>query len=207
MPDTIILLLLLSLFLLLLWVFTIVGNKDKTINLFFDLYFQRKWHWVQFFVVPGENFISIGIATYCYFHCYCYCFNFCCCCCCYCFCFCCCCCLLQMIFQRTRPLATDYPEDPASCKWSSGGTGLLQMIIRHPCHHCHLCQDPDSISRTFLEQFVLFQLSLCLVCKICNICKWCYLDVFRTTEMALFIRQSKPLLVPFCGLTYTLHEW
>ena len=26
------------------------------------------------------------------------------------------------------------------------------MIIRHPRH---LCQDPDSISRTFLEQFVL----------------------------------------------------
>ena len=29
------------------------------------------------------------------------------------------------------------------------------MIICHPCHPSHLCQDPDSISRTFLEQFVL----------------------------------------------------
>ena len=30
------------------------------------------------------------------------------------------------------------------------------MIARHPRHrHRHLSQDPDSISRTFLEQFVL----------------------------------------------------
>ena len=63
--------------------------------------------------------------------------------------------LLQMIIQRIRPLANDHLEDLASCKWSSGGTGLLQMIIRHPCHPNHLSQDPDSISRTFLEQFVL----------------------------------------------------
>ena len=31
----------------------------------------------------------------------------------------------------------------------------MQMIICHPCHPSHLCQDPDAISRTFLEQFVL----------------------------------------------------
>ena len=31
----------------------------------------------------------------------------------------------------------------------------MQMIIRHPRHPSHLCQDPDSISQTFLEQFVL----------------------------------------------------
>ena len=36
-----------------------------------------------------------------------------------------------MIIQRIRPLANDHPEDPATCKWSSGGTGLLQMITRH----------------------------------------------------------------------------
>ena len=29
------------------------------------------------------------------------------------------------------------------------------MIIRHPRHLSHLSQDPDSISRTFLEQFAL----------------------------------------------------
>ena len=29
------------------------------------------------------------------------------------------------------------------------------MIIRPPCHPSHLCQDPDSIWGTFLEQFVL----------------------------------------------------
>ena len=29
------------------------------------------------------------------------------------------------------------------------------MIIGHPRHPSHLCQDPDSILRTFLEQYVL----------------------------------------------------
>ena len=78
---------------------------------------------------------------------------------------------LQMIIQRIRPLANDHPEDLASCKWSSGGTGLLQMIIRHPRHPNHLSQDPDSISRTFLEQFapVLFTPSL-LSTKFYKIC-------------------------------------
>ena len=36
---------------------------------------------------------------------------------------------MQMIIRRGRPLANDHPEGPASCKWSSGGAGLLQMII------------------------------------------------------------------------------
>ena len=30
---------------------------------------------------------------------------------------------------KGRPLANDYSEGAASCKWSSGGAGLLQMII------------------------------------------------------------------------------
>ena len=60
---------------------------------------------------------------------------------------------LQMIIQRIWPLANDHLEDIASRKWSSWGTGLLQMIIRHPHYPNHLSQDPDSISRTFLEQF------------------------------------------------------
>ena len=47
----------------------------------------------------------------------------------------------------------DHLEDLAFCKWSSGGTGLLQMVIPHPRHPNHLSQDRDSISRTFLEQF------------------------------------------------------
>ena len=34
--------------------------------------------------------------------------------------------------------------------------GLLHVIIRHPRHPNHLSKDPDSISRTFLEQFALF---------------------------------------------------
>ena len=40
-------------------------------------------------------------------------------------------------------------EDPSSCKWSSGGSGLLQMII--------ITRTP--ILRTFLEQFVLVSIS------------------------------------------------
>ena len=63
--------------------------------------------------------------------------------------------LLQMIIWRDRPFANDLPDDLASCKWSFGGSGLLQMIIRHPCYPSHVCQDSDSISRTFLEQFAL----------------------------------------------------
>ena len=37
--------------------------------------------------------------------------------------------LLQTMIRRDRPLANDDPKGPASCKWSSGGAGLLQMII------------------------------------------------------------------------------
>ena len=78
--------------------------------------------------------------------------------------------LLQMIIQRGQTLANNHPKGPASCKWSSGGTGpckwstggtsLLQMIIRHPSHPSDLCQDPDSISGTFLERFVSVYLQL-----------------------------------------------
>ena len=65
---------------------------------------------------------------------------------------------LAKIIQRIRPFANDHPEDLGSCKWSSGGTGRLQMITRHPRHPNHLSQDPDLISQTFLEQFVLVYL-------------------------------------------------
>ena len=66
---------------------------------------------------------------------------------------------MQMIILRDRPLANDhpegeplandYPKGQVSCKWLSRGTGLLKIII------CHLCQDPYSISRTFVEQSVV----------------------------------------------------
>ena len=49
-----------------------------------------------------------------------------------------------MTTQRGQPLARDHPEGLA-----------LQMIVRYPRHLIHLCQNPDSIWRTFLEQFVL----------------------------------------------------
>ena len=55
-----------------------------------------------------------------------------------------------MIIRINWPLANDRPEGPASCKWSSRGTDLLQMLICHRHHPSHPCQDPDSISRTFL---------------------------------------------------------
>ena len=35
-----------------------------------------------------------------------------------------------MIVRMDRPLANDHQDGPASCKWSSGWTDLLQMIIR-----------------------------------------------------------------------------
>ena len=63
--------------------------------------------------------------------------------------------LLQMIIQRIRPLANDHREDPASCKWSSSRSSHLQMIICLPHHPNYLSKDPESISRTFLEQFAL----------------------------------------------------
>ena len=48
---------------------------------------------------------------------------------------------LQMIW----PLAIDHPEDLATCKWSSRGTGHLQMIIWRiwPLPNDHL-EDPAS---------------------------------------------------------------
>ena len=69
--------------------------------------------------------------------------------------------LLQMIIRRIRCLANDHSEDPASCKWSSSRSSHLQMIICLPHHPNYLSKDPESISRTFLEQFALVSDSLC----------------------------------------------
>ena len=69
--------------------------------------------------------------------------------------------LLTNCNRRDRPITNDHPEGPTYCKWSSKGTGLLQMIIRHPRQPTYLCQDTDSISQTFLEQFVLGGISAC----------------------------------------------
>ena len=60
-----------------------------------------------------------------------------------------------MIIQRIWLLANDHPEDLASCKWSSSRSSHLQMIICLPHHPNYLSKDPESISRTFLEQFAL----------------------------------------------------
>ena len=35
-----------------------------------------------------------------------------------------------MVIRRGRPFANDDPEGPASCKWSSRGASLLQMMIQ-----------------------------------------------------------------------------
>ena len=45
-----------------------------------------------------------------------------------------------MIIRRIWPLAYNHLEDLASCKWSSGGSGLLHMIIRRikPLANDHL---------------------------------------------------------------------
>ena len=61
---------------------------------------------------------------------------------------------LQMIIQRDWALANDHPEGATSCESSSRVARLLQMIICHPRHPSQLCQDPHSISQTFLGQFV-----------------------------------------------------
>ena len=61
-----------------------------------------------------------------------------------------------MIIQRIRQLVNDHPEDLGSCKQSSWGIGLLQMITHHPRHPYHLSQDPDSILK-LLSFFAFWQ--------------------------------------------------
>ena len=90
---------------------------------------------------------------------------------------------LLLLFQRDRLPTNDQPDWLASCKWSSGWTGLLQMIIwiNQILLHFSLyssanflfsykktsyssskhfffflkSKDQGSISRTFLEQYFL----------------------------------------------------
>ena len=81
--------------------------------------------------------------------------------------------LLQMIIWKFLPLANDHPEEPAFCKWSSGGIGLLQMIIRHAHHPRYVSQDPDSISWTILEQFVLVNVFLDMQLSPIPTLAWC----------------------------------
>ena len=38
--------------------------------------------------------------------------------------------LFVVVKMRGRPLVNDDAEGPASCKWSSGGAGLLKMMMR-----------------------------------------------------------------------------
>ena len=54
------------------------------------------------------------------------------------------------------------------------------MIIRHPCHPSHLCQDPNSISRTFLEQLVIVDLI-----PVPGRRRWCLVSANLTGEASL----------------------
>ena len=96
--------------------------------------------------------------------------------------------LLQMIIQRISPLANDHPENLATCIWSSGGSGLLQMIICHPRLPNHLSQDPDLISRSFLEQSALvskYSPAVLMICKVFkDHCSW-FAEFLKSTTLDL----------------------
>ena len=57
-----------------------------------------------------------------------------------------------MIIQTIRPLANYHPDDSASCKCPSGGSGLLQMIIwrMRPLANDHP-YDPATLTNDHLE--------------------------------------------------------
>ena len=54
----------------------------------------------------------------------------------------------MMIIQRDWHLANNHSQEPASCN----------DHLSPPRYPSHLCEDPDSILQTFLEQFVLASL-------------------------------------------------
>ena len=67
----------------------------------------------------------------------------------------------------------------------------MELIIPQPCHPSHLCQDPDSISRTFLKQFVLVVLQIFLTSHVKS----------KSYELQLYIKSH-----PFPGKTNCLSE-
>ena len=86
-----------------------------------------------------------------------------------------------MIILMDLHIANDHPDGPASCKWSSGQTGLLQMIIRMDRP---LANDQNSSKR-----FALFTLSSSwsLFLLILN-----FLSFFQWQSFSAFIWLSTP---------------
>ena len=104
--------------------------------------------------------------------------------------------LLLLSRHPWLPLSPWWPPIPSprlllllgldSCEWSSRGTCLLQMIIHHPCHPNHPCQDPDSISRTFLEHLFLVHFVGNPILR----CIWKIMLIFR--NWLWYVLQSEP---------------
>ena len=72
-----------------------------------------------------------------------------------------------MIIRKIWPLANDHPEGLAICKWSSGGSGPLQMIIQRilPLANDHPVGPPlppFSRNRTYLKIWVLVSHWTCI---------------------------------------------
>ena len=99
-----------------------------------------------------------------------------------------------MIIWRNWPFAYYHLEDLAFYKWSSGGSGLLQIIIWHPHHPNHLSQDLNSISRTFLEQFALVSI-ISFNCRLDLSIKqsFCFLSILKMA--GTLIKMEYPVTV------------
>ena len=64
-----------------------------------------------------------------------------------------------MIIWMDRPLANDHPDGPASCKFSSGKTGLLQLIIQRirPLANDHPATSKWSSGGSGLLQMIIWR--------------------------------------------------
>ena len=63
---------------------------------------------------------------------------------------------LPMIICRRLAVLDDHLQEAGPFGWSFARGVRSTLSTPSPLSPYHLCQDPDSISRTFLEQFVLF---------------------------------------------------
>ena len=87
-----------------------------------------------------------------------------------------------MVIWRIRPLAKDHPEDLASWKWLSGGSGLLQMII----------QRIPSLANDHLEGLASYKWSYVIVTLVCAVKRTFFLLNARTVSlMAFFPKVSR----------------
>ena len=100
---------------------------------------------------------------------------------------------LQMIIRKDRPLAKDYLDGPASCKWSYRWTGLMQMIIwidqplandhldGPASYNDHLFGPASGLRELNVRQFYIFtkrtQNELCEAPHFCQ--PWLVLDAGR----------------------------